>query len=208
MMIPAGCSFEAIDAAGVKGKHPLQVLAALAAHRQRASWQALLIIGASPPSWVLGWEATCRPGCWRLLNLMKSAGIHEQNVLPGLTNRSLGRIADRIFTSFRNRSVIFPGPKAVLVGTPRKQHLQGVPLPPPARPFTVLISGGSLGSHQINCAVIDALHDLAARQDELRSYIRRAPRPGSGQGSVRERGFTAERFPLSSTWRRHYRRPI
>ena len=52
-MIPAGCDFEVIDAASVKGKNPLRVLAALL-HLGRGIMQALLIIRRFAPQLVLG----------------------------------------------------------------------------------------------------------------------------------------------------------
>jgi UDP-N-acetylglucosamine--N-acetylmuramyl-(pentapeptide) pyrophosphoryl-undecaprenol N-acetylglucosamine transferase len=207
-MIPAGCDFEAIDAAGVKGKNPLRVLAALL-HIGKGIMQALLIIRRFAPQLVLGMGGYVSAPVLAAAYLLRvKRAIHEQNVLPGLTNRSLGRIADRIFTSFQESERYFPPGKAVLAGNPlRKQHLQGALLPPPARPFTVLISGGSLGSHQINCALIDALQYLLPLRDELRLIHQTgATDLEPVREAYRERGFTAEAVPFIDHMAGAYRR--
>ena len=109
--------------------------------------------------------------------------LHEQNILPGITNRILSGFADRIYVSFKDtrlerfRWLAPVEPKKLLVsGNPvRKEILQSeinqqdVSLADTGqkKPFTVLILGGSQGAHSINMAVLEALEYL----DEKDKYF-------------------------------------
>ena len=102
--------------------------------------------------------------------------LHEQNILPGITNRILSGFADRIYVSFKDTRLerfrwLAPiEPKKLLVsGNPvRKEILQSVMDQQDKsladtgqkKPFTVLILGGSQGAHSINMAVLEALEYL------------------------------------------------
>lgn len=92
--------------------------------------------------------------------------LHEQNILPGITNRILANIADRIYVSFENTKAAFHPAKVVVTGNPvRKEILKSVRDQKAAdrgnganrRPFTLLILGGSQGAHRINTAMVEAL---------------------------------------------------
>ena len=109
--------------------------------------------------------------------------LHEQNILPGITNRILSGFADRIYVSFKDTRLerfrwLAPiDPKKLLVsGNPvRKEILQSVMDQQDKsladtgqkKPFTVLILGGSQGAHSINMAVLEALEYL----DEKDKYF-------------------------------------
>jgi UDP-N-acetylglucosamine--N-acetylmuramyl-(pentapeptide) pyrophosphoryl-undecaprenol N-acetylglucosamine transferase len=91
--------------------------------------------------------------------------IHEQNALPGFTNKFLARIAEKVFISFRETERIFPAGKSVMTGNPlRRQILQDVQTggADQAVPemFRILVFGGSAGAHSINMAMTDALSFL------------------------------------------------
>jgi UDP-N-acetylglucosamine--N-acetylmuramyl-(pentapeptide) pyrophosphoryl-undecaprenol N-acetylglucosamine transferase len=93
----------------------------------------------------------------------------EQNTLPGITNRVLARLADRIFTSFEQTGGFDPH-RVLWTGNPLRREIvsaaaQGAPAESLAahRPFTVLVIGGSQGAHSINMAVAAALDRLSGR---------------------------------------------
>ncbi|MGD9016796.1 MAG: undecaprenyldiphospho-muramoylpentapeptide beta-N-acetylglucosaminyltransferase [Desulfobacterales bacterium] len=88
--------------------------------------------------------------------------LHEQNAIPGLTNRLLAHLAQRIYISLPASGGHFPPGKTRLTGNPVRPELlddaQGPSVQQSAeRPFTVLVAGGSQGAHAINQAVIDLL---------------------------------------------------
>ena len=84
--------------------------------------------------------------------------VHEQNILPGLTNRLLAGIAHRIYVSFENPPAVFSPAKTRVLGNPvRQELLQAAGYSGPKRAFTILVIGGSQGAHSINMAIVDAL---------------------------------------------------
>ena len=98
--------------------------------------------------------------------------IHEQNAVPGMTNRLLSRIANQILESFPGS---FDGGKRVsLVGNPVRADIWQLPEPERRMkhrgdPLHLLILGGSLGAQALNESVPEALGKLdPALQLEVR----------------------------------------
>jgi len=86
--------------------------------------------------------------------------IHEQNAIPGLSNRLLGRWAKLVCLSFADSGAGFNQKKTVVTGNPLRQGLDSVPAEVP-QPGKLLIFGGSRGSRAINQAVVEMLPLLA-----------------------------------------------
>jgi UDP-N-acetylglucosamine--N-acetylmuramyl-(pentapeptide) pyrophosphoryl-undecaprenol N-acetylglucosamine transferase len=142
--------------------------------------QALRIIWRFDPDIVIGLGAYASGPIGLAARITgKKTVIHEQNILPGLTNRILGRFADRIFISFPDNFGIFRPSGTVITGNPVRRELLVHRLSPPPKPsplkgegrvgvidgkavaqFTVLVLGGSQGAHAINCGVVEALDRL------------------------------------------------
>ncbi len=94
--------------------------------------------------------------------------IHEQNVLPGLANRVLGRFVSKIAVSFPETEKFFPCGKVFLTGNPvreeiirnlgsetkRKEALSYFNLELERK--TLLIFGGSQGARRLNEAFLEA----------------------------------------------------
>ncbi len=96
--------------------------------------------------------------------------IAEQNALPGITNRILGKFVDRIFLTFSETKKWFPGNKAIVSGNPvRAAFFTGVEESKRSvDKFTLLIFGGSQGAHGINMAVLNALPYLEGIKAKLK----------------------------------------
>ncbi len=98
--------------------------------------------------------------------------VHEQNILPGITNRILSRFAKRIYISFENTRSRLQSKKILWTGNPvRRELLAGADRSQNGqknaggnRHFTILIIGGSQGAHRINMAVMEALPNLKERE--------------------------------------------
>lgn len=93
--------------------------------------------------------------------------VHEQNSVPGLTNRWLGRAVRRVCITYPSSQHYFPRPKVRLTGLPLRRHLVEVlrtVTPPTAPPWTILVIGGSQGAQRLNQAVLEMLPVLAQRQ--------------------------------------------
>ena len=93
--------------------------------------------------------------------------IHEQNRLPGMTNRLLGRFADRIYVSFADTEIGGATDRTRFTGNPVREEirecrsrLDGIAAADTRKPLTIVILGGSQGAHSINMAMIDALDHL------------------------------------------------
>ena len=93
--------------------------------------------------------------------------IQEQNSRPGFTNRILGRLARRVFIAFSDARRSFARGKIRAFGNPvRKRFLERVAsagAAAPTGPPSLLVLGGSQGSHSINELVSSTVQVLKAR---------------------------------------------
>ena len=128
--------------------------------------QSLSLIKRFSPHLVIGVGGySSGPACLAARILGLPTAIHEQNSFPGLTNRLLCRVVDRVFISFEESRDHFPGGKLLLTGNPIRQELLkgGGPSKESDGAFTVLVVGGSQGARAINDALLDALEILRGR---------------------------------------------
>ena len=112
----------------------------------------------------------CGPVVYAAAKLGIPTIIHEQNSVPGLTNKFLSRYVDRIAVCFEDARSYFPDQKVVLTGNPRASEVLnqdgikgrlsvGLSLTEPV----VLIVGGSRGARPINDAVLKSLSQLGEK---------------------------------------------
>ena len=93
--------------------------------------------------------------------------IMEQNAIPGLANRVLGKWVN--FAAVTDpRTESYFGRRAVVTGNPIRPEFKFIPAKHHVVPYTILIFGGSQGAHAINRAVIEALDSLADWKDRVR----------------------------------------
>lgn len=119
--------------------------------------------------------------------------IHEQNAIPGLTNRLLGRVADRVFLSFPDESGHFAADKSRWTGNPIRPEFFDAGPPRPETPFTLLVMGGSQGAHHLNMEVLNALPGLGAYRDRLQFlHLTGEPDLDLVQQGYQDAGFAAE----------------
>lgn len=99
--------------------------------------------------------------------------IHEQNSIPGLTNRMTSRFAAEVFLAFAMARRFFPRRGHLrLSGNPLREQVTTGSAARALRLFrleenrrTVLVFGGSQGARSINEAFCDALPHFAGRTD-------------------------------------------
>ncbi|MDQ0192575.1 undecaprenyldiphospho-muramoylpentapeptide beta-N-acetylglucosaminyltransferase [Paenibacillus wynnii] len=105
----------------------------------------------------------CGPVVYAASKLGIPTLIHEQNAIPGLTNKFLSRYADTVAVSFAGTESSFPGSKRVIyTGNPRATTVTKAN---PQRGYAslgisegstvVLVVGGSRGAKAINNAMIE-----------------------------------------------------
>jgi UDP-N-acetylglucosamine--N-acetylmuramyl-(pentapeptide) pyrophosphoryl-undecaprenol N-acetylglucosamine transferase len=143
---------------GIKGRGFLKTLTALM-KIPRSFLQSYRIIHDFKPDIVIGVGGYASGPAVMMARFMGiRTVIMEQNALPGITNRILGKCVDRIFLTFPDTAHWFPEKKTIVCGNPvRSAFLSecGTSVVRD-RKFTILIFGGSQGAHAINTAVIDA----------------------------------------------------
>ncbi len=132
-----------------------------AAMRVLRKHQANLVIGTggytSPPVLI---------GAW-LLGIKRV--ILEPNAIPGIANRVLGPVAQRVFLSFEDARSYFSQAKVRVVGTPiRKAFSEADLMPPVTEIKTVLVCGGSQGAKALNSAVVEAVKNSDGWQKQIR----------------------------------------
>jgi UDP-N-acetylglucosamine--N-acetylmuramyl-(pentapeptide) pyrophosphoryl-undecaprenol N-acetylglucosamine transferase len=92
-------------------------------------------------------------------------GICEQNSIPGLTNKILGRLVRGVFLAFDDTRQFFAAKRIVMTGNPVRRglvaKLQGE-APPADGKLHVLVCGGSQGAVAVNQLASAALCALAA----------------------------------------------
>jgi UDP-N-acetylglucosamine--N-acetylmuramyl-(pentapeptide) pyrophosphoryl-undecaprenol N-acetylglucosamine transferase len=91
----------------------------------------------------------------------------EQNTVPGVASRALGRIAGRVCVGFAEAAGWFPAGRSVHTGNPVRAAVLAAP--PVAHPTPgLLVFGGSQGARHLNDAMLDAAARLGALADTLR----------------------------------------
>ena len=164
-LIPdTGIPFHEVPVTGLRGKGWLGWLKAPFA-LIRALLLALRALRKLAPDLVLGMGGYATgPGGVAARLLGTPLVIHEQNAVPGLTNRLLARIATRVLEAFPGS---FPAPRrARHTGNPVREEVLRM-APPEQRlagrsgPLRLLVLGGSQGARVLNEVVPVAIAGLA-----------------------------------------------
>ncbi|MBI4793164.1 MAG: undecaprenyldiphospho-muramoylpentapeptide beta-N-acetylglucosaminyltransferase [Deltaproteobacteria bacterium] len=152
----------AISAMGLKGKNVVQRLAALV-QLPLSVVSALRLMRSFRPRLVLGVGGYVTGPVLLAARLLKiPTAIHEQNSVPGMANRKLGRFVDRVFLSIPGSEEFFDQAKCVLTGNPLRQELMAAAAKKRegnAAPV-LLVLGGSLGAHRVNTLMTGAMEIL------------------------------------------------
>ncbi len=93
--------------------------------------------------------------------------VIEPNAHPGLANRWLAHVVDRAALALPDEGKCF-GRKGVVTGIPVREEFANVPRRETRSPFTLLIYGGSQGSHALNEIVCSDLPGLKSLGEDLR----------------------------------------
>ncbi len=177
----AGYPLELISAAGIRGKGAFTKIKGTALMIYGYA-QSRKILKRFRPDLVLGVGGYASlPMVLAARGMQIPCFIHEQNAIPGLTNRLLARFATTVFITLEESARYFPAASTQLTGNPlRRQILDmvekvnssttppiqhgGENRPPFQREgrggdgvFNLFIFGGSQGAHSINIAMIEAL---------------------------------------------------
>jgi len=163
-----GYRLELIAAAGVRGKSLIGQLKGLAGFLYGYS-QSRRILKEFRPDLVLGVGGyASAPLVLAARGLLIPRFVHEQNAIPGMTNKLLSRIAVQAFISLEESRKFFPKDTTLLTGNPLRRQIldeverygDGFDLEPRTSNlepvFHLLVFGGSLGAHSINMTMAAA----------------------------------------------------
>jgi len=166
-----GYELATLDAVGIKGRGFGGLLRGLA-RLPGAWWQSRAILKRFKPDVVVG-VGGYASGPLIATGVMMGVpgGIMEQNSIPGITNRILGRLVRRVFCTFEDPQGFFPAKKRVLTGNPIRRQLlaslQGAEEGEQERPPRLFVFGGSQGARAINRTFLAALPELLRARPQL-----------------------------------------
>lgn len=163
----AGLPFEVIEAAGIRGRGPVQLLRN-AVRLAQGTAQAYRIIGRFRPDVILttgGYVSVPVAVAGRVARV--PVVIYLPDVVPGLAIRALARFAQHVAVSVEESRGYLPSDKVTVTGYPVRRELTSADRVrarealglEPAVPV-VLIFGGSRGARRINQAVRATLESL------------------------------------------------
>lgn len=172
-LVPAnGFPIEWVRVKGIRGKG-FATLALAPLRIASAVWQAMGVLRRVRPRAVLGAGGyVSGPGGIAAWLMRIPLLIHEQNAIPGLTNRWLARVAGSVLQAFPDSFAA--AVHARTVGNPVRADIAAIAEPAirfasrngPAR---LLVFGGSLGAQRLNALVPEALARIAP---EARPLVR------------------------------------
>ncbi len=113
--------------------------------------------------------------------------IMEQNSVPGLANKILGRFADIVCVTYHESLSFFPRNKTYITGNPVRRKILNASRQSAYElfglergRFTVFVFGGSLGARKINNAVCGAFSSIS----DIREKIQFLHQTGKGDYDV------------------------
>lgn len=136
--------------------------------------QAKELIEEEKPDLVIGTGGyVCGPIVYQAAKAGIVTCIQEQNALPGVTNKILARMVNRVLLGYEEARKYFPAKKDVIyTGNPiraeileqdREKSYRELRLDPKLK--TILVFGGSRGAKSINTAMVDVELQLSKRND-------------------------------------------
>lgn len=199
-LVPAAdIKLHSISVTGLRGKGRLSLV--LAPFKLlRALWQAFIVVRRVKPDAVLGMGGFASgPGGLAARLLGKPLLVHEQNAIPGLTNRILARLSQRVMEAFPG--AFEPGFNALATGNPVRSDISALAEPEQRYQgrtgvLRVLVVGGSLGAQAINQCLPKALALMAEESRPEVWHQAGANNIAAAQQGYRQAGIEAKVVPF------------
>ncbi len=174
-----GIPFRTITARGVMGKSPLAAARGVF-DAFRGLAESIRLVREFRPDVAVGTGGyVTGPVILAAKACGVSCAIQEQNVIPGMTNRLLGRLVDRVFLPFEEARAYFPdSPKVSVPGNPlrpeileagRQASRDELGIRPGDR--VVYVFGGSRGAASIHRAMVETLPRLSRLKGLVVFYV-------------------------------------
>ncbi|WP_342375586.1 undecaprenyldiphospho-muramoylpentapeptide beta-N-acetylglucosaminyltransferase [Myxococcus stipitatus] len=187
-----GYPLELVKVQGLKGKGLFSLLKALVA-LPLAFIESFRILVRQKPDVVVGVGGYASGPVVLAAWLMGiPTAIQEQNALPGLTNKVLGKVVRVVFIAFEEARRFFPEKKVQLIGNPIRRKLMDNYLRSHVahENFSVLVFGGSLGARGINQRMLEALDSLG----DLKGDVRFVHQTGKNDLEMVRKGYADKGF--------------
>lgn len=158
----AGFPLRTIRAAGIKGRGLWNQIKSMFIIPVGII-QAVFLMKAFQPDLVIGMGSySAGPVVMGAFLMRIGIVLHEQNILPGITNRILSYFAKRIYISFEDTRSNFNLRKLRITGNPVGRDLLDLKSRRPGEHnrFSILVLGGSQGAHNLNLSVLECLNEL------------------------------------------------
>ncbi len=190
-----GIEIKTIGIKGLRGKGVFTLVTAPFT-LSLAVMQAIRILMDLKPRAVLGMGGfAAGPGGIAAFITRTPLFVHEQNAIPGMTNRWLAKVSQRVMQGFEGA---FPEAlKPLHVGNPVRQNI--IAIAPPVERFAtrtglprLLVVGGSLGAKKFNEVVPDTLAMLASSMHFLVTHQSGEKTLKIAQNAYAEAGIDAE----------------
>lgn len=168
-----GIPFAAVSVEGWPRKLSLAIFRAgyklgrglIEAQRLLAHWRPQIVIGTG--------GYVCGPVVMAAAISGVPIVLHEQNALPGVTNRQLARWAKKVCLTFKEAAAYLPERiPTVVTGLPVRQSIISMDrltgasqLGVDPGKFLLLVAGGSQGARSINRSMLGVYHYLAGKPD-------------------------------------------
>lgn len=166
-LVPAaGIEVEWLGMNGIRGKGVMTLLFA-PLKIMTACYQALRILLRRKPAVVLGMGGfVSAPGGLMAKIARIPLLIHEQNAVPGMSNRLLAKVANKVMQAFPDSFKC----SAVHVGNPVRRSIAQMASPEQRNkqrsgPLRVLVFGGSLGAARLNEVVPQVFAKLSGNKE-------------------------------------------
>jgi len=164
----AGIAIDWLGVSGLRGKGIVSLLLA-PINLVTACFQAMRILLKRKPCAVLGMGGfVSGPGGLMAKVLKMPLLIHEQNAVPGLTNRLLSHLANKVMEAFPHSF----DKNSLHVGNPVRRSITSLSSPEQRYknhqgPLRLLVFGGSLGASRLNEIVPQTLLKMDVKQRPL-----------------------------------------
>ena len=166
-----GFDFKTVEAKFLQRKLSIDNIKTLAISFKGVA-QSMKIIGEFKPDIVIGTGGyVCGPVVLAASIKGIPTMIHEQNVFPGITNKLLSKVVDKIAISFEDATKYFKSKeKLVLVGNPVRKEVKNANRAESRKKYNlkddeifIYSFGGSGGQKSLNDSIIDVIKNIKNR---------------------------------------------
>lgn len=165
-----GYELKEIDIEGFKGRG-IKALVKVIYQIPKSLWQSRRILKQFCPDIVVGVGGYASGPAVLAAHFMGiPTAIAEQNAIPGVTNKILGKFTDKIFLTYEQSKTFFPQIGVIFSGNPVRATFgaKSVRTKKERAYRQLLIFGGSQGAEAINKGVMDMLPQLQVMKDKVR----------------------------------------